>query len=280
MAPLSADADDDGILDEVDTNPAVGSNDFADDNGPPPTTGTIVDRAGLPVLVEDVDAPDGVKVAVGGGTGQAELSVCGQTVFVEHGTEAVFTCGSLKVEVLTGAVDVVLGDGVTVISVPEGVTAHVTENPDGSFEVENLGGGDDTVTVDGEETTIGEGETSTVTTWHFVGFNKPVDNNGVLNSLKAGQAVPLKWRLLNADGTPVTNLTTAKITATHLNCGLGTTTDLLEESSPGGSGLKNLGNGYYQLEWKTPKSYAGSCKTLHLDLGEGITRDALFKFTK
>jgi hypothetical protein len=47
----------------------------------------------------------------------------------------------------------------------------------------------------------------------------------------------------------------------------------------GSSGLLNLGNGYYQLNWKSPATYAGSCKTLHLNLG-GVAHDALFQFTK
>ena len=91
---------------------------------------------------------------------------------------------------------------------------------------------------------------------------------------------PLRWRLVGSDGTPVTDLTTASLQATSLACSDGTTSDLLEEIAAGSSGLLNLGNGYYQINWKAPKSYAGSCKTLHLDLGEGITRDALFRFPK
>jgi hypothetical protein len=47
------------------------------------------------------------------------------------------------------------------------------------------------------------------------------------------------------------------------------------------SGLQNLGDGYYQLNWKTPASYAKSCRTLQLDLGEGSgVRTASFAFTK
>lgn len=48
----------------------------------------------------------------------------------------------------------------------------------------------------------------------------------------------------------------------------------------GVSGLQNLGNGYYQFNWATPKSYANSCKTLHLALGDGADHTAQFKFTK
>ena len=35
--------------------------------------------------------------------------------------------------------------------------------------------------------------------------------------------------------------------------------DQLEQVAPGGSGLQNLGQGYYQLNWKTSKSFAGTC---------------------
>ena len=82
------------------------------------------------------------------------------------------------------------------------------------------------------------------------------------------------------DGSPYTGLTSASMTVSSLACGTGSTPDQLEEVAPGGSGLQNLGNGYYQLNWKSPKTYADSCKVLRLDLGEGVTRDAYFKFAK
>ncbi|MGH8564946.1 MAG: hypothetical protein ACREXW_13030 [Gammaproteobacteria bacterium] len=80
----------------------------------------------------------------------------------------------------------------------------------------------------------------------------------------------------------VTNLASATATAVSLSCSLGTTPDQIEEYAAGASGLQNLGDGNYQLNWKTPKSYASSSKTLKLDLGEGPSqeRTALFQFTK
>jgi hypothetical protein len=41
-------------------------------------------------------------------------------------------------------------------------------------------------------------------------------------------------------------------------------------------------DGYCQFNWKLPETYANSCKTLWLDLGEGTAVDhtALFEFTK
>jgi hypothetical protein len=112
----------------------------------------------------------------------------------------------------------------------------------------------------------------------FGGFQQPVDEGGILNVVKAGRAIPLKWRLTDAAGAPVTSLTMASVAVQGLDCAAGTSADLVEETVAGGSGLQNLGDGYYQLNWKTPSSYANSCKTLRLDLGEGLSHTALFKF--
>ena len=109
----------------------------------------------------------------------------------------------------------------------------------------------------------------------FDGFLDPVKNPPTLNTVKAGQAVPLAWRLTDASGAPVADLAAAGLTAVTLACDLGATPDLLLEVVVGG--LQNLGDGTYQLNWKTPLSYANSCKTLRLDLNEGIYRTALFR---
>jgi hypothetical protein len=137
-------------------------------------------------------------------------------------------------------------------------------------------------------TTLQEGATSedscvSVIAYEFTGFSSPIDGGGVLNQVKAGQTVPLRWRLTTADGLPVTDLDPAgvRVTVTGLSCSVGSTVDAVDEYSTGSSGLQNLGDGYYQWNWKTAKSYAGSCKTMTLSLGEyNVTHDALFKFTR
>jgi hypothetical protein len=118
------------------------------------------------------------------------------------------------------------------------------------------------------------------TEYTFSGFSAPVDAAPTLNVVKAGQTVPLKFRVTDSDGVPVSNLTDVTVTAASLSCATGTSGDLLEETAGGGSGLQNLGDGYYQFNWKTPKSYASSCKTLSLDLGDGAQHTALFQFRK
>lgn len=109
----------------------------------------------------------------------------------------------------------------------------------------------------------------------FAGLFAPIDRPNTLNLSKAGQSIPLKWRLTDAQGHPVLDLHTATVTVSGINCSLGSTDDLVEEVAPGGSGLTNLGDGYYQINWKTPTSYAGSCKSLNLNLGEGEPRTGL-----
>src|SRR3712207_6481887 len=113
--------------------------------------------------------------------------------------------------------------------------------------------------------------------YDFSGFSAPLSPTSV-NVARAGQAIPLKWRATAAAGSPVTTLTTVRVTVAGHSCDLGATEDLIEESTAGASGLRHLGDGYYQFNWATPRDYAGSCKTLRLDQGDGARQTAEFRF--
>lgn len=113
----------------------------------------------------------------------------------------------------------------------------------------------------------------------FIGFDAPVRNDQV-NVAKAGQAIPLKWRLLDSQGNPVTTLSSVQVSFQVESCEGGTPIDTIPVDSPGASGFKNQGNGRYQFNWKTSSSLANQCGTLHVDLGEGITRTASFRFSR
>lgn len=110
----------------------------------------------------------------------------------------------------------------------------------------------------------------------FGGFAAPVDST-VVNVVKAGRTVPLTFSVTDAGGAPVVDLTAVSVQATSLSCGSGDTVSLLSETATGGSGLQNLGGGQYQFNWATPKSYAGSCKTVSLNLGDGVAHDLQFQ---
>ena len=121
--------------------------------------------------------------------------------------------------------------------------------------------------------------TYTVVGYNSSGFTAPVDADA-LNLAVAGQAIPLKWRLLDGDGAPVTGIASVTVAATSLACDLDATADGIEEYAANSSGLQNLGDGYYQYNWKSPKGYAKSCKTLHLGVGGGLELTADFRFGK
>jgi hypothetical protein len=112
----------------------------------------------------------------------------------------------------------------------------------------------------------------------FIGFASPVDTSPVVNLANAGQAIPFKWKLVNASGIPVTNLASVTIGAVAMSCTSGVASDAVEEYASAATALQNLGGGYYQYNWKSPKTYQGACKKLVLDLGDGSTRIALFRF--
>jgi hypothetical protein len=113
----------------------------------------------------------------------------------------------------------------------------------------------------------------------FSGWTSPLDADAV-NVVKAGRSVPLKWRLVDAAGVPVSTVDGAKVTTSVHACGTTTPEDPVEDvAAAGGSGLQNLGDGNYQYNWKTPTSYAGTCRTARLDLGDDLLRTLEFRFT-
>lgn len=111
----------------------------------------------------------------------------------------------------------------------------------------------------------------------FNGFSAPVQNPETLNVIKAGRSIPLRWRVLDAQGAPVTGLTTASVAATAIACPSVSENRIGTYGGSNGQ-LQNLGNGYYQLDWMAPSSLRGACRRLELNLGDGVPRPALFKF--
>ena len=106
-------------------------------------------------------------------------------------------------------------------------------------------------------------------TYNFSGFFAPVDRPNMMNVSKAGQAIPLKWRLTDASGQGIPGVTGVTVQAYGINCALSNNTDVMEEYAAGSSGLQDQGNGYYQFNWKTPTAYLGTCKSISLIFGAG-----------
>jgi len=111
---LIQDADDDGISDEIDTAPGSPSNDFSDGK----TSGTVTDRGDQVLTIKDAPDPNkGIWIAAAGGSAKAKVSACNGKVRLSLGNcnEAIVTCGSVIVEVISGTVEITLvGDDGTV----------------------------------------------------------------------------------------------------------------------------------------------------------------------
>lgn len=113
----------------------------------------------------------------------------------------------------------------------------------------------------------------------FTGFFQPIDNLPTVNKANAGQTIPVKWRITDYNGVGIsTPASFVSITSGSTSCSPSDPIDVLETYS-GSSGLQYQGNGNWQFNWSTPKSYAGQCRVMRLNLADGNTsRIAEFQF--
>ncbi|MFF2276912.1 PxKF domain-containing protein [Agromyces sp. NPDC058126] len=116
--------------------------------------------------------------------------------------------------------------------------------------------------------------------YDFAGFFRPVDMNGVVNRVKAGSAVPMKFSLGGDEGLDIVAAGYPKVTFS--SCDANAPVDAVESTlTAGGSSLSyDATAGQYVYVWKTDKSWAGKCGTFELGLDDGVVRTAKFKFLK
>jgi probable HAF family extracellular repeat protein len=111
--------------------------------------------------------------------------------------------------------------------------------------------------------------------YDFTGFFQPVDNGPVLNQVKAGSSIPVKFSLGGALGLDV--LATNSPTTGIVSCGAVPTIDAIEEVTTSTSGL-HYENGQYIYVWKTQPAWKGTCRKFMLNLKDGTQHIALFQF--
>jgi hypothetical protein len=178
--------------------------------------------------------------------------------------------------------------GQTIADVTAGTT--FTISPDGSCT-----GPTCTASVAGTHTVTGAyngktaaatlGVTPVVSTFTFQGFFNPIDMSTaslvVWNTVKAGQAVPVKW-VLTQNGAPVSDPASfAGLLSYPTACssGAGSIDDAIDQSATGASGLQYNGDGNWQINWKTLASYKNTCRAVVVKFSDGTTSPpANFKF--
>ena len=111
----------------------------------------------------------------------------------------------------------------------------------------------------------------------FGGFFQPVDNSPIINQVKAGSSVPVKFTFcpngdlaIFASGSPSS--------ASHV-CGTGPIDPVPLTVATSGPLLKfDPATGRYQFNWNTDKTWTGQCRKLTLTFKDGSTASAEFKF--
>jgi hypothetical protein len=114
--------------------------------------------------------------------------------------------------------------------------------------------------------------------YRFSGFFQPVDNMPVVNTAKAGSAIPVKFSLGGNQGLAI--MGAGSPSSIPVSCVLARVAgvDAIEETvAASTSGLRYTGN-RYQYNWKTSASWAGSCRKLRITLVDGTTHELLFRF--
>lgn len=114
----------------------------------------------------------------------------------------------------------------------------------------------------------------------FTGFFQPVDNPPTRNSVKAGAAVPVKFKLNGGYGLAIFD--TGYPASQQVQCDTTAPLDSVEETlSAGASSLSyDPGSGLYTYVWKTEKVWANSCRRLILQLNDGSTHSAVFNLSR
>jgi hypothetical protein len=112
--------------------------------------------------------------------------------------------------------------------------------------------------------------------YNFSGYSDPVQGNSVLNKVKAGATIPIKFGLGGNFGASI--LATGFPRSQQVNCS--TNTPVNDDSlalSTNQKGLMYTGD-KYQYNWQTTKVWTGTCRMLSFKLDDSTTFTALFKF--
>ncbi len=119
-----------------------------------------------------------------------------------------------------------------------------------------------------------------ITAWNLNGFYQPIDMGDVLNTVKNGSTVPVKFELFSGTTELTSTSAVSSISAKQVNCALfnGDPMDEIEYLAPtGGTSLRyDATAGQFIYNWATPKK-PNTCYNLTMTAADGSTLTAYFK---
>jgi hypothetical protein len=115
--------------------------------------------------------------------------------------------------------------------------------------------------------------------YDWSGFFRPIDNLPIINQVKAGSAVPVKFSLGGDQGLAIIAAGYPK--SVVVACDAAAAVEDVEQTVTAGSSSLSYdaATDQYNYVWKTDKSWSG-CRQLQVKLIDGTTHIATFKFTK
>jgi len=114
--------------------------------------------------------------------------------------------------------------------------------------------------------------------YHFAGFFPPVEAAPVVNQVKAGSAIPVKFSLAGDQGMGIFAAGSPASQPVACDTLLPTGGPAAAADPPGKSGLSFSQGGQYGYVWKTDNAWAGACRMLTVDLIDGTQHAAYFMF--
>lgn len=114
----------------------------------------------------------------------------------------------------------------------------------------------------------------------FGGFRQPIDNLPRINKANAGKTIPVKWRLNDANGNPISDLgSLLSLLSAPIACDAAPSSIVEEQLNPtGGTTFRyDAGENQFIFNWDTSSSWRG-CRLLQLRLADGSVHLAKFEF--
>jgi hypothetical protein len=164
---------------------------------------------------------------------------------------------------------------------PEHPAANASANAANTFHlvITPLSSDASYVSNDGVDYTLLPDDLEHSHSYGIAGFLNPIKMDA-LNTAQAGRTVPIIWRLTDDTGQPVSDPNIfAGVRSFTTACDGGVPVDPIEAYSSGASSLQYLGDGTWQFNWKTDKSFANTCRAVYVSLANGQTSgQAQFRF--
>ena len=186
----------------------------------------------------------------------ATITLSGYGSFIYDGTPRVATATTAPVPL---SVVTVTYNGSTTAPTNVGTYAVVASLNNPNYEAPNATG------------------TIAITPWRLSGFYQPVDVGGILNTVKGGSTVPLKFEVFQGT-TELTDVAVVKSMLTYLvTCDTTAVQEEIETVATGGTVLRyDATAGQFIHNWQTPKS-PGKCYITVVTTQDGSSLQAKFK---